>query len=111
MKNWARVVSKRGYPYRFKSLGEFSKFGNELLDGLSRAGVRTDDVRVQGTSPRNLNAMKTGIINSKGPIVAPLNELAASLASRHPDLNIETVSILLKGCLFDMTPDLPVKRH
>jgi LysM repeat protein len=178
MKNWVRVVSKRGYPYRFKSLDEFRKFSDELLDGLSKAGVRTDDVRIQGSSLRNpnandvdmaafvdeaafgellvahfhgkvamngqklalkgksyaellelardigvnsekynahartlLNAMKTGIINSKGPIVAPLKELAASLASKYPHLNIETVSILLKGCLFDTTPDLPVKRH
>jgi hypothetical protein len=55
--------------------------------------------------------MKTGIINSKGPIVKPLKQLAASLASTYPHLNLETVSVLIKDGLFDLTPDLPVKRH
>ncbi len=178
MKEWAQVVSKRGYPHRFKNLEDFRKFSRELLDGLGKAGIRTDDVRVQGSALRTAkakdvdvaafvdeaafgelltayfhqkiamsgqkvalkgksyaellelasdiaanpakynahartfeHALKTGVINSKSQIVKPLKELAASLASTYPHLNLETVSILIKGGLFDMTPDLPVTRH
>jgi LysM repeat protein len=57
------------------------------------------------------HAMKTGVINSKSAIVKPLKELAANLASTYPHLNLETVSVLVKDGLFDLTPALPVVRH
>jgi LysM repeat protein len=178
MKEWAQVVRKRGYPHRFKGLEEFQEFSRKLLDGLHKAGLPIDDVRIQGSALRTAkakdvdvaafvdkaafgelltayfhqkiamsgqklslkgksyaellelvrdiganpakynahartfeHALKTGVINSKSPIVKPLKELAASLASTYPHLNLETVSILIKGGLFDLTPDLPVVRH
>ncbi len=178
MKDWAQVVRKRGYPHRFKTLEEFRDFSRNLLDGLHRAGLPIDDVRIQGSALRTSkakdvdvaafvdkaafgellsayfhqkiamsgqklslegksydelldlardigsnsakynahartfeHALKTGVINSKSPIVKPLKELAASLASTYPHLNLETVSVLIKGGLFDLTPDLPVVRH
>ena len=178
MKEWAQVVSKRGYPHRFNNLEEFRDFSRKLLDGLHRAGLPIDDVRIQGSALRTAKAkdvdvaafvdkaafgelltvyfhqkiamsgqkislkgksytellelardiganptkynahartfeyaLKTGVINSKSPIVKPLKELASSLASAYPHLNLETVSVLIKGGLFELTPDLPVVRH
>lgn len=48
MKNWATEVKPRQYPYRFDDLAQFKRFSKELLDGIQRAGVPADDVRVAG---------------------------------------------------------------
>ena len=56
MENWVNVVKKRGYPYRFADMAEFQKFSRELIDGLKKAGLPDDDVRVQGSSLRKPGA-------------------------------------------------------
>jgi hypothetical protein len=56
-----------------------------------------------------MNALKTGIINSKSDILPSLKGVRAFLAKKYPALNIQTISVLLKGGLFDVKPDLPVK--
>ena len=49
MKNYANVVLKRGYPYKFKSLKEFKRFSKDLLDKLKKVNIPIDDVRIQGS--------------------------------------------------------------
>src|SRR5207249_32001 len=56
MENWANVVSPRGYPYRFADLAAFQQFSKDLLEGVRKAGLPTDDVRVQGSSLRKTGA-------------------------------------------------------
>src|SRR5262249_48705859 len=56
MENWANVVSKRGFPYKFPDLTEFQRFGTDLLEQVRRAGLPTDDVRVQGSALRKPGA-------------------------------------------------------
>lgn len=56
MDNWANVIDKRGFPYKFKTLAEFKEFGKDLRDGLQRAGFPVDDIRVQGSSLRKPGA-------------------------------------------------------
>jgi ferredoxin len=55
------------------------------------------------------NAMETGIINSKSDIIKPLKTVRADIAAKYPALNLEAISVLIKGGLFDLLPDLPVK--
>ena len=178
MENWVNIVQKRGFPYRFADLAEYQKFSRELIDGLKKAGIPDDDVRIQGSSlrkpgandvdvavfvdktsfakllidrfsgrikmrgskagislkgksfaelqkiageieanPKNYNAqartfqnaIKNGIISSKSDISSSLKAIAKSLQEEYPGLNIEAISILIKGGLFEMLPDLPVK--
>jgi hypothetical protein len=56
MESYANEVMPRGYPYRFDSAEHFAQFKAELGDGLRRAGVPTDDVRVQGSALRKPGA-------------------------------------------------------
>jgi hypothetical protein len=180
MENWANVISPRGYPYRFADLAAFQQFSKDLLEGVRKAGLPTDDVRVQGSSLRKTsandvdlavfvdeatfdkllidryherivikengtkvslrgkshtellqlandiganpgkynaqggtfqNAMKNSIISSKSDIVKPLKDVAATIAGKYPHLNIEAISVLIKGGRFDLKPDLPVKSN
>jgi len=53
--------------------------------------------------------METGIINSKSDIIKPLKAVRAEIAAKYPALNLEAISVLIKGGLFDLLPDLPVK--
>lgn len=177
MENWVKVISKRGYPYRFANRIEFQKFNQYLVDSLKKASFPADDVRVQGSSLRNpgandvdvavfvdeftfdnqliirfngkiiklsdpntkislqgkshtqllelsndiathpthynapartfQNAMENGIISSKSDISKPLKTIAKSIKEKYPNLNIEAISILLKGGSFELSPDLP----
>jgi hypothetical protein len=56
MHNWAQVVSKRGYPYRFTNLPDYQQFSKALLEGLRKAELPADDVRIQGSSLRKPSA-------------------------------------------------------
>lgn len=56
------------------------------------------------------NAMKNAIISSKSDILKPLKAAAAAIAAKYPGLNIEAISILIRGGAFDIKPDLPVSR-
>ncbi len=178
MENWANVISKRGFPYKFVDLAQFRQFSKYLLDGLRKAGLPTDDVRIQGSALRKptandvdvavfveeatfdrllidryheriaikangtkiplkgkthaelvkladdiaanpnkynaqggtfQNAIKNSIISSKSDIFKPLKDIRAELAQKYPDLNLEAISVLIKGGLFEVTPDLPVQ--
>ena len=175
-----KYLSPRGYPYRFADLAAFQQFSKDLLEGVRKAGLPTDDVRVQGSSLRKTgandvdlavfvdeaafdkllidryherivikengtkvslkgkshaellqlandiganpgkynaqggtfqNAMKNSIISSKSDIVRPLKDVAAAIAGKYPHLNIEAISVLIKGGRFDLKPDLPVKSN
>lgn len=181
MENWANVVSKRGYPYKFTDLAQFQQFSKDLLEAVKAAGLPADDVRVQGSALRKptaddvdlavfvsesafdkllidrfdgkasfsdtaptpkaklplkgrshaelvqladdiaangasynavsktfMNAVKTGIINSKSDIFKPLKAAKESIAAKYPNLNIQTISVLIKGGAFDVVPDLPI---
>lgn len=182
MENWASIVSKRGYPFKFTDLAEFQQFSKDLLEAVKAAGLPTDDVRVQGSALRKptaddvdlavfvsesvfdnllidrfegkaafsdaaptprvklplkgkshaellqlaaeiaanesnynavsktfMNAVKTGIINSKSDIFKPLKAAKAAIAEKYPGLNIQTISVLIKGGAFDVVPDMPIK--
>lgn len=56
MENWAKVVSGRGFPYKFADLAEFRQFSKDLIEAVKTAGLPTDDVRVQGSSLRKPGA-------------------------------------------------------
>jgi hypothetical protein len=56
MDNWVNVISRRGFPYRFSSIGEFNQFKQELKSSLNNIGVTTSDVRIQGSSLRTPRA-------------------------------------------------------
>lgn len=55
--------------------------------------------------------MKSGIINSKSDIIKSLKPVRAEIAAKYPNLNIETISVLIRGGRFDLLPDLPVKAN
>lgn len=57
------------------------------------------------------NAINNGIISSKSDIIKPLKSVRTDIAQKYPSLNLEAISILIKGGLFDVTPDLPVKSN
>lgn len=176
MTNWSMHVALRGFPYRFDDLAQYKEFSKDLLDGVQRATLPADDVRVQGSSLRKptandvdiavfvdetvfdkmlverfdgrithsgakislggrshtelarlardieahpssynaqgstfQNALKTGIINSKSDIIKSLKQIRVELAAKYPGLNIEAISVLLRGGRFDLLPDLPVR--
>lgn len=179
MENWANLVSKRGFPYKFTDIAEFQRFSQDLLDGINKAGIPTDDVRIQGSSLRKpsandvdiavfvdqatfdkflvdryhqkiaftdgkkialqgkshselvqladdikanpdkynaqartfQNAMRNGIISSKSDIIKPLKAVVTDIVQKYPNLNLEAISLLIKGGLFDVKPDLPVKTN
>jgi hypothetical protein len=175
MENWANVVSKRGYPFKFEDLAQFKAFSKDLIDGVRSVGLPVDDVRVQGSALRKptandvdlavfvdqavfdrllidrfhariakggtkialkgkshsdlvalaadieanpagynaqagtfQNAVKTGIISSKSDIIKPLKDVRARIAAKYPELNIESISVLLRGGKFELRPDLPI---
>ena len=56
------------------------------------------------------NAVKTGIISSKSDIIKPLKAVREAIATKYPHLNIEAISVLLKGGKFELKPDLAVKQ-
>jgi hypothetical protein len=56
------------------------------------------------------NAVKTGIISSKSDIIKPLKSIRADIAAKYPHLNIESISVLVKGGKFELKPDLAVKQ-
>ncbi|MCT4638608.1 MAG: hypothetical protein N4A72_12985, partial [Bacteroidales bacterium] len=56
MDNWINVIKKRGYPYKFASKPEFTKFSNELRSGLDDLNISTSDIRIQGSSLRTPDA-------------------------------------------------------
>ena len=56
MENWANVVKKRGYPYKFEDLAQFKAFSRDLIEGVRSVGLPVDDVRVQGSALRRPTA-------------------------------------------------------
>lgn len=49
---FARDVAERKFPYRLKDAEEFKLFSQDLVDGVTAAGVPADDIRIQGSSLR-----------------------------------------------------------
>ncbi len=183
MDNWVNTVSKRGYPYKFKSAEEFARFSADLKSEVAGAGLPADDVRVQGSSLRKPtaddvdlvvvidaakfdeilvkrfdnrvafsenapvtpkakiqlsglthaelldlardimankknynataktfgNAMQQGLFPSTSEISATLKTAGRNIAAKYPDLNVKSVSVMVKGSSFDLTPELPIK--
>lgn len=96
------------------------KAGNTkvALQGKSHADLArlADDIAVNpekynATARTFQNAFKNGIISSKSDIVKALKTVSKDLAQKYPQLNLEAISVLIKGGLFDVKPDLPVKSN
>jgi hypothetical protein len=80
------------------------------------ADIKADAAKPKGTpkdynaSARTfMNAFDTGIINSKSDIIKPLKSATDAMQAKYPQLNIETISVLIREGKFDLKPDLPVK--
>ncbi|WP_445633475.1 hypothetical protein NSTC745_05139 [Nostoc sp. DSM 114161] len=54
------------------------------------------------------NALLNGIISSKSDIVKPLKTASKEIQKKYPHLNVESISVLIRGGRFDVKPDLPV---
>jgi hypothetical protein len=52
MENYVNIVLKRGFPFGFNSLEEFTKFGKDLKTSLKSIEIPIDDIRIQGSSLR-----------------------------------------------------------
>ncbi|WP_146210118.1 hypothetical protein [Vitiosangium sp. GDMCC 1.1324] len=178
MENYANIVTKRGYPYRFESKEQFQAFSKDLLQGLKAKGFPNNDVRIQGSSLRKptagdvdvsilankndfanaliknydnklttkadgkkislqgksfdelsaladdiknnktkynsqastfQNAIHTGIMHSTGTGNRAIKDVVKDMQKNYPDLNIESLSLVLKGGKFDVPPDMHVK--
>lgn len=79
----------------------------ELVQLATDIEANPGNYNAQGSTFQN--AIKSGIINSKSDIIKPLKAVRAEIAAKYPDLNIETISVLLRGGAFDLLPDLSVK--
>jgi hypothetical protein len=62
MDDFVNVVSKRGFPFRFDSATDFVNFQTDLKILLSKNGIPTNDIRIQGSSLGNLNAKDVDIV-------------------------------------------------
>jgi hypothetical protein len=82
------------------------KSHGELVELAADIEANPKNYNAQGDTFRN--AIKSGIINSKSDIIKPLKAVRAEIAAKYPNLNIETISVLIRGGLFDLLPDLPV---
>lgn len=178
MHNYVEVVQERGYPYKFTDATDYENFRRDLIDGLERANIPTDDVVVQGSSLRTpragdvdlavfvgrdefnkmlidrfdgriklksadgpidlkgrtpaelvdlareiaanesgynaqaktfKNAVLNDIISSKLDISKPLKAVAKDMQRLHPDQNVESVSVLVRGGEFDTRPTMKVE--
>ncbi|KZM69173.1 hypothetical protein [Nocardia terpenica] len=178
MHNYVEVVQERGYPYKFTDATDYESFRRDLIDGLERADIPTDDVVVQGSSLRTpragdvdlavfvgrdefnkmlidrfdgriklksadgpidlkgrtpaelvdlareiaanesgynaqaktfKNAVLNDIISSKLDISKPLKAVAKDMQRLHPDQNVESVSVLVRGGEFDTRPTMKVE--
>lgn len=83
-----------------KSHNELVKLGQD---------IEANPKNYNGQARTFMNAIKTGIINSKSDIIPALKAVKNFMAGKYPNLNIQTVSVLIKEGLFDVKPDLPVK--
>jgi len=93
-----------------KGGGKLSLAGKSHAELAKLAGdIEANPGNYNNQAQTFMNALKTGIINSKSDIVPSLKGVRAFLAAKYPALNIQTISVLLKGGLFDVKPDLPVK--
>jgi hypothetical protein len=54
------------------------------------------------------NALLNGIISSKSDIIKSLKTVRQGISAKYPHLNVEAISVLIKGGRFDVKPDLPV---
>ncbi len=54
------------------------------------------------------NALLNGIISSKSDIVKPLKTASKEIQNKYPHLNVESISVLIRGGKFDVKPDLPI---
>lgn len=54
------------------------------------------------------NAVKEGIISSKSDISRGLKDAKNEVAAAYESINIESISVLIRGGEFDITPDMPV---
>lgn len=57
-----KQVTKRGYPYGFKSVSHFRRFSNTIKDALKKYGVNPKDVRVHGSSLHKLRPDDVDIV-------------------------------------------------
>lgn len=83
-----------------KSHNELVKLGQE---------IEASPKNYNGQARTFMNAIRSGIVNSKSDIMPALKSIKAFLADKYPNLNLQTISVLIRGGLFDVKPDLQVK--
>jgi hypothetical protein len=100
---------------RFNERAALKGGGKITLTGKSHSelvnlaqDIEANPAKYNSTAKTFANALKTSIINSKSDIIPALKGVRAFLAEKYPGLNIQTISVLIKGSLFDVKPDLPV---
>ena len=82
MDNWIKVRTRK-FPFKFSSLKSYNKFKDEIRTLMKKAGVPTDDIRVQGSSLRTPNAKDVDLavfVSQK-----EFNELVKSIRKRLQD--------------------------
>lgn len=70
--------------------------------------IESNPTHYNSTSKTFMNAELNGQLNSKGDISAGLKAAAKTIIAKYPQLNIETISIEVKGGAFDLDPALTI---
>ena len=99
-------TDKAPAPFTSSKIKLAGKLHSELLE-LAK-DIEQNPRNYNSTAKTFMNAELNGQLNSKGDISAGLKAAAKTVAARYPGLNIETISIEVKGGAFDLQPDLPI---
>ena len=76
----------------------------ELANDIARNGQNYNS-----TADTFRNALQNGMFNSMSDINPALKAARRNVAAKYPDLNVKTISVMVKGSAFDLTPDLPIE--
>jgi hypothetical protein len=103
------TVNKVKISLKGKSHAELAALAKDVAADAAAAKASGTPKKYNAQAATFQNAFDTGIINSKSDIIKPLKTAAAEMIAKYPSLNIETISVLIRGGKFDLKPDLPVK--
>ncbi|MEH2069097.1 MAG: DUF4157 domain-containing protein [Nostoc sp.] len=84
-----------------KSHDELVQLANDIMIPANRE-------KYNGQARTFGNALLNGIISSKTDIIKPLKKTTNEINDKYPHLNVESISVLIRGGRFDVKPDLPV---
>jgi hypothetical protein len=82
------------------------KSHDELVQLANDIAANPQKYNAQGGTFQN--ALLNGIISSKSDIIKPLKNVRKDISAKYPHLNVEAISVLIRGGRFDVKPDLPV---